>query len=107
MYKRLIPGLCVAAILACGQKPEIILPPDEVLISLICDLHLAETSMSRVHVSMQDSVSLALRERIALPHGITPEEMDTWLETLQKSPDHLLAVYDSVIARLEKDVERQ
>jgi hypothetical protein len=94
----------LTALLACNRQAEIILPPDEELVSLIHDLHLAEASMARVHISMQDSVSMALRERIALAHGITPEQMDTWLETLQTSPDHLLIVYDSVIARLEREV---
>lgn len=89
-------------LLACEQRNETTLPTDEVLIELIYDLHLAEASMNRVHASRQDSVSDVLRERIASSYGISPEQMDTWLSELQQSPDHLNAVYDSVIARYER-----
>jgi hypothetical protein len=50
----------------------------------------------------QDSVSDIVRARVAGSYGITPAEMDVWIETLQKSPDHLVVVYDSVVARLER-----
>lgn len=87
---------------ACEQKTEITLPPDKVLIDLLFDLHLAEASMTRVSAEKQDSVSDVVRTRVAGSYGITPAEMDVWIEILQKSPDHLIVVYDSVIARLEK-----
>jgi hypothetical protein len=105
MLNRIIPAICCALlvwIIGCDRGTEESLPPDEVLIDLIVDLHLAEASMTRVNVMKQDSVSLILRQRVALSNGTTPEQMDRWLETLQKTPDRLVAVYDSVIARLER-----
>ena len=90
--------------IACKPTSEVELPSDEELVSLIHDLHLAETSMARVHIAMQDSVSMELRKLVAKSHGIAPEQMDTWLEELQRSPDHLRIVYDSVIARFEREV---
>jgi len=106
MARLLFSGLCLIVVLACAEQTETTLPSDEELVRLIRDLHLAEASMARVHISMQDSVSMQLRARIARDHGITPDEMDGWLETLQKSPEHLLVVYDSVIATLERDVSK-
>jgi nucleotidyltransferase/DNA polymerase involved in DNA repair len=92
--------------LGCEKRATESLPPDEVLISLIYDLHLAEASMTRVHVSVQDSIALILRERVATSYGITPDKMESWLEILQKSPDHLNVVYDSVIARFERTTRK-
>jgi len=107
MPDRLLLIFIAVSSLATGCKEphdEVSLPPDAVLINIIHDLHLGEASMSRVHILSQDSVSLEIRQRIANTYNTTPEQMDLWLEALQKSPEHLLAVYDSVIARFEKEV---
>ena len=107
MPDRLLLIFVAVSSLALGCKEsrdEVSLPPDTVLIDMIHDLHLGEASMSRVHILNQDSVSLEIRQRIANKYNTTPEQMDLWIETLQKSPEHLLTVYDSVIARFEKEV---
>ena len=105
-------GVCIVFLvlvpwLACEQRSENPLPPDPVLIDLVYDLHLAEASMTRVAEGKQDSISEVIRARIASSYGISATEMDIWLETLQKSPEHLIVVYDSVIARLEKAKDLQ
>lgn len=99
---RLVPLVIGMLLGGCEQRSDVTLPTDEVLIELIYDLHLAEASMNRVHASRQDSVSDVLRERVAASYGISPEQMDAWLNTLQQSPEHLNTVYDSVIARYER-----
>jgi hypothetical protein len=82
--------------------PETTLPSDEVLVDLLCDLHLAEATLNKISIARQDSVVVKIRERIAASHGISSAKMDEWLEALQKSPEHSIAVYDSVIVELER-----
>jgi hypothetical protein len=99
--------ICVAAMLWVGtgckeEMPETTLPSDEVLVSLLCDLHLAEASLNKISIARQDTVVVKIRERIAATYGISPAKMDEWLEALQKSPEHNIAVYDSVIVELER-----
>jgi len=90
---------------ACHEThEEVVLPPDEVLVELICDLHKAEAVMNRSTAESQDTLAAKIRDRIATSHNITAQQMDTWLDALQKSPEHLIAVYDSVIVRLEREV---
>lgn len=98
---------CLLLIVGCTRVKQEELPPDEVLIDLLCDLHLAESSMTRVPIEKQDSISDVLRARIARSHGIAPDQIDLWLEILQKSPDHLMTVYDSVIVRLERSTPQR
>jgi hypothetical protein len=92
---------------ACEDSSQARLPPDEVLVDLVYDLHVAEVSLIRVNIARQDSVAGVIRDRIAATHGISPQRMDTWLEMLQKSPERLIVVYDSVIARFERQVPNQ
>jgi hypothetical protein len=60
--------------------------------------------MNRINVDLQDSIALKVRERIARSYGVTPAEMDDWLEALQKSPEHNTSIYDSVIVELERRI---
>ena len=104
-FRSFLPGLLVFSFLVvtgCEEHDEVILPSDEELVELIYDLHSAESTLSRVYAGHQDSIAAILRERVAASHGTTPEQMDIWLEALQRSPEHLEAVYDSVIVRFER-----
>ncbi|HLF65469.1 MAG TPA: DUF4296 domain-containing protein [Saprospiraceae bacterium] len=103
----LIVFTVIALILGCERRTEIILPSDNVLIDLIYDLHVAEASLNRVNTANQDSVADLVRARIAASYGIKADQMDAWLEILQKSPDHLIVIYDSVITRFEKEIPKQ
>jgi hypothetical protein len=107
MSRVLLACILIINSLACGDPDSSQLPEDEVLIELLTDLHLAETAMTRVNALNQDSVSTQLRQRVARAHDISPERMDQWLEELQKSPDRLMVIYDSVIVRLERSVPGQ
>lgn len=105
VIRNLIIGLIALCIgFGCETDSQTELPSDEVLIELIMDLHQAEATMNRINHERQDSVALVVRERIATSYGISPETMDLWMETLQKSPEHMTVVYDSVIARYERQV---
>ncbi len=109
MHSSFMRGLIIIGaviIISCEQRSEVTLPSDEVLINLVYDLHLAEASMNRVNAAKQDSVAEILRNRIADSYSITPDQMDAWLEILQKSPDHLITVYDSVIVRYERQAQK-
>lgn len=101
-----IVGFTLLGSIGCEPEPRAELPSDEVLIELIMDLHKAEATMNRINNERQDSVALIVRERIATSYGVSPETMDLWLENLQKSPEHMVVIYDSVIARYERQIAK-
>jgi hypothetical protein len=100
------PGVCVLilSLAGCEDSAQTSLPSDEILTDIVYDLHLAEVSLIRVNIARQDSIAMVIRESVAASYGITPAQMDSWLEGLQRSPERLITVYDSVIARLEREV---
>ena len=99
-------SLFLAAILfvllpSCQRQPVDVLPPDDLLIDILVDLHMAEGAMQRVPVQMQDSIGTIIRSRVAAQHGLSAEALDTYLQTLQRDPEHSVALYDSVVVRLQ------
>ena len=82
------------------QKP--ILPPNEVLIPLLIDLHLAEMPLSRVPHESRDSIGTVVREMIARKYEMSADELQKVVADLQLDPESFLAIYDSVAVRLEE-----
>ena len=96
--------IAVLALVAC-DKPEDeqpLLPPEEVLIPLLIDLHLAEMPLARVPQESRDSIGTIVRGMIAKKHNLTEDELQRIVSDLQLNPKRFLAIYDSVAVRLEE-----
>lgn len=102
--RRLIPALVLTVLLssACRNDEPVLSLDDEVLIDVLIDLHLAESTMQRVPAFDKDSIGDLLRERVANTHGLEPGYMEMQIGILQTMPEKSIEIYDSVIVRLER-----
>jgi hypothetical protein len=86
-----------------NQKEEQIpLPEKEELIRIFIDLHMAEIPVSRVPLSMRDSVGYLIRGRIARDHGMSEEELQEIVHAVQMDVELVTEIYDSVDVRLKR-----
>ena len=95
--------ICILSVLlayACQNEKPDPLPPNDFLVDLTLDLHLAEGPMSRVLRDERDSIGLIVRKKIAEKHGISPEYLEEIMTRLQLDPVLNVQIYDSVIVRL-------
>lgn len=83
------------------------LPPNDFLIDLTLDLHLAEGPMSRVMHEQRDSIGQIVREKIAAKNGISREYLEEIMTRLQMNPVLNVQIYDSVIVRLARMQKRK
>ena len=99
----LIIWICIGAAF-CGEPVEeqSYLPPDDVLIDLIVDMHLAELPMSRVPQASRDSIGTVVRTMIARKYDMSEEDLEQAVAELQLNPEKFLSIYDSVAVRLEE-----
>lgn len=101
--KYLILFVCCLSLLQCSDPAEeqSVLPPDDVLIDLLVDMHLAELPMSRVPQASRDSVGTIVRGMIARKYQISEDELEKVVAELQLNPEKFLTIYDSVAVRLD------
>lgn len=95
--------IAVVWTVSCKSAPPELPLSDDVLIDVLVDLHLAEGAMQRVPAQWRDSIGAELRARVALTYGMTPDELERVVGLLQLQPERSVVVYDSVIARLERE----
>jgi len=94
---------CILVGYACNhENPPEPLPPNDFLVDLILDLHIAEGPMSRIGHDQRDSVGLIVRKKIAAKHGITHEYLEEIISRLQLDPVLNVEIYDSVVVHLNR-----
>jgi uncharacterized protein DUF4296 len=101
-------AICFFVCIACnGEKQAEPLPPNEFLVDITLDLHMAEGMMARIGHDQRDSIGRIMREKIARKHGISPEYLEEIMSRLQRDPARNVQIYDSVLVRLRKMQERK
>jgi len=78
------------------QKDPDLLPEDQ-LIRLITDAHLAEGALQNVGASELDSMTQLYYEQIFEIHGITEEEFKKNLDYLSRNSEYAERIYEQVV----------
>lgn len=87
---------------APSEKPYL---PDDELVKILVDMHIANAAVSRATNHLQDSLRVAYKEDIARKYGIPVEEITANLENLRKDFAHMDQVYQRVMDTLTKKME--
>lgn len=102
----LLPLLLVAA--SCApQAPEPPLP-EETLVALLADLHLAESIVEEADYHARDSLTVNYYERIARQYDLERAQLDTVLQFIRDQPLLMERLYQQVYEDISvRDAERQ
>jgi hypothetical protein len=97
----LICGLCIAS---CDKKPPGNLIPEENLVPMLVDFHLAYSIQQSPDfadvISKTDSIDPY--SNIFQKHGFSKLEFDTTLSWYTRNPEYLVEVYNDVIMKLSQ-----
>jgi hypothetical protein len=97
----LICGLCFAS---CGRKPPGNLIPEEKLVPMLVDFHLASSIQQSPDfadiISKADSIDP--HSNIFQKHGFSKVEFDTTLSWYTRNPEYLVEIYNDVIMKLSQ-----
>ena len=93
LFSILLSGL----ITGCVEQKEPDLLPEDQLIRLITDAHLAEGALQNVGASELDSVTKLYYQQIFEIHGISEEEFKNNLDYLSRNPEYAEKIYEQVI----------
>ncbi len=106
MYRYSLPAFILIALqcLACQSKQTSReLPvPEEQLVKVLADIHLAEVAGHNLFGLKKDSVEALYYRQIFTIHQIDSADFFHSMELLRKEPEHMRAVYDQVIELLGK-----
>lgn len=89
----------------CSSGSEQDFLPDEVLVQVLVDMHIANAAVSRATTHLQDSLRYAYKEDIASKYGISSAEITANLENLREDFEHMDLVYQRVMDSLTKKME--
>ncbi len=79
--------------------------PEEKMILILCDVHLAEAKLSdfsSLPVKSRDSIAATYYHSIFELNGVKSDEFNQNMEAYMKNPDAISKLYEKVLNRLQK-----
>ena len=105
MKKYQLLSILLAVMIAtagCGQE-EVVFPiPEDALIPILMDVHIAEAAIQGLHGEEKDSVAAAYYEQIEKIHGYERALIDSCIVLMRKDPKVLSANYGKLLEEISK-----
>ncbi|MCB0520756.1 MAG: DUF4296 domain-containing protein [Lewinellaceae bacterium] len=101
IVKLMAATLLLVGLSGCGKEaaPPI---PDEKLIEILTDVHIAEAALEGLNGKAKDSVAIKYYGEIFAIHHVEQADFDTTLAILMRDPEKFGNLYEKVAANLEK-----
>ncbi len=97
-----IVAMLLLATSACRERYLKISLPNDRLIPILCDIHIAEAAVQQVNGARKDSLNEVYLDQICTIHQISRERLDEVLEELRNNPDAMKKAYLAVAQALEE-----
>jgi len=81
------------------EKPTM---PEEKLVEVLADIHIAEAALQALRGQTKDSMSQAYYQQIYTIHRVDSVEVQETLETMREKPAEMKDLYDKVMERVEQ-----
>lgn len=81
------------------EKPQI---PEEKMVKVLADIHIAEAALQTLRGQTKDSMSQTYYHQIYAIHEVDSLEVQETLQAMRENPDKMKALYDKVMERVEK-----
>lgn len=94
--------LLLLFLVGCRQRFKKLSISQEVLVPLLCDVHLSEAALQNVHGALKDSLAVVYLDQICKIHNISRERLDEVLAELRNNPDAMKKTYLEVSQKLQQ-----
>ncbi len=92
-------GLVLYGCETAEEQPQM---PEEKLIEVLADIHIAEAALQSLRGQTKDSMSQLYYRQIYTIHEVDTLEVQETLEALREKPAEMKELYDKVMERVEK-----
>ena len=99
--KKTIILLLFVGFAACEQAAESLLIPENKLLLMLEDVHVAEAALTGLAPERKDSIARIYYDQIYTIYGVTEAEFNHDLELLKSRPEELAKVYKKLADKTE------
>lgn len=100
-YFQMLLILLTLFVASCAEEEVIPIPlPEEKLIDVLIDVHVAEAMMDKLTAIDQDTVGKVYYRMIFREHEVSKEDFDKSMEILREDPERLNSIYEQILDKL-------
>lgn len=89
--------------ISCGNKKQVNLPlPDDQLIPVLIDIHIAEVALQSLRGDTRDSIAELYYTQICSIHQVEKAAIDSTLEILRNEPQRLEKLYGAAMEEVDR-----
>ncbi len=89
------------SVAACNDEPRPLRVPEERLVLVLADIHIAEAALQALRGDTKDSMSAVYYDQIYTLHKVDSAAVHQSLEQLREDPQRMKDLYDRVMERVE------
>ena len=90
---------------SCEPKPDQLEIPQDTLVMVLADVHIAEGALLSILPAEKDSLKILYYQQIYEIHGIIEEAFEHDVKILKLNPELMEQVYEEVLAELNRKNE--
>lgn len=94
--------ICFVLLHSCAEQKTTVPVPEDKLIQVLADIHLAEAAMQGLHGPTKDSIAEEYYSQIEKIHEVDRALIDTTIILMRKDPKFIASVYSKVLEELSK-----
>ena len=94
--------LLLLTFFACQKKPTDLPLPEEKLIRVLMDMHLAEGAFHNLSTSSKDTLAFQYYDQIYQIHEVDKADVDSCIALLNRRPEQFFDIYEKVKNNLEE-----
>ncbi len=94
--------ITVSLIVSCQEKDASYKIEEEVMVSILLDIHVGEAATQQGDVSQRDSLRILYYNQIFEIHEVSKKVYEEDMELLKRDAEKLAELYDKVIERLKE-----
>ncbi len=89
--------------LSCQKKPTDLPLPEDKLVRVLMDLHLAEGAFHNLSTSSKDTLAFQYYDQVYQMHEVEKAQVDSCIAILNRRPEQYFEIYEKVKTNLEEE----
>lgn len=100
--QKIVLLVCFFLMVSCNEKPDKMMIPEETLVSVLADVHVAEGALLSIDHTQKDSLKSIYYQQIFEIHSVSDTAFAHDMTILKNNPEQMEIIYEQVMKKINE-----